>query len=54
MFDDDSDEFSLTSSASRGLQEEKVYVQHRIRENSKLLWELIANQKACFYIAGWV
>lgn len=33
-------------------QEEKVYVQHRIKENSKLLWELIANQKACFYIAG--
>lgn len=36
----------------RALQEEKVYVQHRISENSKLLWELIAKQKACFYIAG--
>lgn len=33
-------------------QEEKVYVQHRIREQAALLWELIANQQACFYIAG--
>uniref|UniRef100_A0A3Q2QA66 NADPH-dependent diflavin oxidoreductase 1 n=1 Tax=Fundulus heteroclitus TaxID=8078 RepID=A0A3Q2QA66_FUNHE len=33
-------------------QEEKVYVQHRVRENAALLWDLIANQNACFYIAG--
>lgn len=33
-------------------QEEKVYVQHRVRENGELLWDLIANKNACFYIAG--
>uniref|UniRef100_A0A672FQ65 NADPH-dependent diflavin oxidoreductase 1 n=1 Tax=Salarias fasciatus TaxID=181472 RepID=A0A672FQ65_SALFA len=33
-------------------QEEKVYVQHRVRENAALLWDLVANQNACFYIAG--
>ncbi|XP_070780851.1 NADPH-dependent diflavin oxidoreductase 1 [Enoplosus armatus] len=33
-------------------QEEKVYVQHRVRENAELLWDLIANKRACFYIAG--
>ncbi|CAN9504750.1 unnamed protein product [Ophioblennius macclurei] len=33
-------------------QEEKVYVQHRVRENAELLWDLVANQNACFYIAG--
>ncbi|XP_012708989.2 NADPH-dependent diflavin oxidoreductase 1 [Fundulus heteroclitus] len=33
-------------------QEEKVYVQHRVKENAALLWDLIANQNACFYIAG--
>ncbi|XP_041816200.1 NADPH-dependent diflavin oxidoreductase 1 [Chelmon rostratus] len=33
-------------------QEEKVYVQHRVRENPKLLWDLITNKNACFYIAG--
>lgn len=33
-------------------QEEKVYVQHRVRENAKLLWDLITNKNACFYIAG--
>uniref|UniRef100_A0A665U1H1 NADPH-dependent diflavin oxidoreductase 1 n=1 Tax=Echeneis naucrates TaxID=173247 RepID=A0A665U1H1_ECHNA len=33
-------------------QEEKVYVQHRVRENARLLWDLIANKNACFYIAG--
>ncbi|MED6276385.1 NADPH-dependent diflavin oxidoreductase 1 [Characodon lateralis] len=33
-------------------QEEKVYVQHRVRENTALLWELMTNKKACFYIAG--
>ncbi len=33
-------------------QEEKVYVQHRVRQNAELLWDLIANKSACFYIAG--
>ncbi|XP_047426278.1 NADPH-dependent diflavin oxidoreductase 1 isoform X2 [Mugil cephalus] len=33
-------------------QEEKVYVQHRVRENAALLWDLIANKNAYFYIAG--
>ncbi|XP_040012443.1 NADPH-dependent diflavin oxidoreductase 1 [Xiphias gladius] len=33
-------------------QEEKVYVQHRVKENAGLLWDLIANKSACFYIAG--
>ncbi|XP_045923314.1 NADPH-dependent diflavin oxidoreductase 1 isoform X1 [Micropterus dolomieu] len=33
-------------------QEEKVYVQHRVRENAELLWDLIANKSAYFYIAG--
>ncbi|XP_029300133.1 NADPH-dependent diflavin oxidoreductase 1 [Cottoperca gobio] len=33
-------------------QEEKVYVQDRVRENAELLWDLIANRRACFYIAG--
>ncbi|KAF3848689.1 hypothetical protein F7725_015186 [Dissostichus mawsoni] len=32
--------------------EEKVYVQQRVRENAELLWDLIANRSACFYIAG--
>ncbi|MEQ2167034.1 hypothetical protein GOODEAATRI_000087, partial [Goodea atripinnis] len=34
------------------VQEEKVYVQHRVRENTALLWELMTNKNACFYIAG--
>ncbi|KAM9323499.1 NADPH-dependent diflavin oxidoreductase 1 isoform 2-T2 [Pholidichthys leucotaenia] len=33
-------------------QEEKVYVQHRVKENGKLLWDLITDKNACFYIAG--
>ncbi|XP_029921186.1 NADPH-dependent diflavin oxidoreductase 1 [Myripristis murdjan] len=33
-------------------QEDKVYVQHRVEEQSKLLWDLIANKGAYFYIAG--
>ncbi|CAK6972512.1 NADPH-dependent diflavin oxidoreductase 1 [Scomber scombrus] len=33
-------------------QEEKVYVQQRVRENSELLWDLITNKGGCFYIAG--
>ncbi|XP_010738368.3 NADPH-dependent diflavin oxidoreductase 1 [Larimichthys crocea] len=42
---------TLVSAFSRD-QEEKVYVQHRVKENSELLWDLIANKRACFYIAG--
>ncbi|XP_049594437.1 NADPH-dependent diflavin oxidoreductase 1 isoform X2 [Syngnathus scovelli] len=33
-------------------QEEKVYVQHCLRENPELIWDLIANKGAYFYIAG--
>ncbi|KAM3600489.1 uncharacterized protein V6R79_024271 [Siganus canaliculatus] len=33
-------------------QEDKVYVQHRVKENGRLLWDLITNKNACFYIAG--
>ncbi|XP_072015905.1 NADPH-dependent diflavin oxidoreductase 1-like [Amphiura filiformis] len=33
-------------------QEDKVYVQHRIRENSAYLWDLVEKQKAWFFIAG--
>ncbi|KAM4720085.1 NADPH-dependent diflavin oxidoreductase 1 isoform 2-T2 [Anableps anableps] len=33
-------------------QEEKVYVQHRVKENAALLWDLITNKNGCFYIAG--
>ncbi|XP_061655969.1 NADPH-dependent diflavin oxidoreductase 1 isoform X2 [Phyllopteryx taeniolatus] len=33
-------------------QEEKVYVQHRVRENATLIWDMIANKGAYFYIAG--
>ncbi|KAF7688733.1 NADPH-dependent diflavin oxidoreductase 1 [Silurus meridionalis] len=33
-------------------QEDKVYVQHRLKEQAKLLWELIVNKNAFFYIAG--
>ncbi|TWW66953.1 NADPH-dependent diflavin oxidoreductase 1 [Takifugu flavidus] len=32
--------------------QEKVYVQHRVLENAKLLWDLIASKNGCFYIAG--
>ncbi|MBN3323911.1 NDOR1 oxidoreductase, partial [Atractosteus spatula] len=33
-------------------QEEKVYVQHRVRQQARLLWDLIANRAAHVYIAG--
>lgn len=42
---------TLSTAFSRD-QEEKVYVQHRVKENAELLWDLIANKNACFYIAG--
>ncbi|TVK72989.1 NADPH-dependent diflavin oxidoreductase 1 [Bagarius yarrelli] len=33
-------------------QENKVYVQHRVKEQASLLWDLTVNKKAFFYIAG--
>ncbi|XP_066222695.1 NADPH-dependent diflavin oxidoreductase 1 isoform X1 [Saccopteryx leptura] len=33
-------------------QEQKVYVQHRLRELGPLVWELLDHQGACFYLAG--
>ncbi|XP_067296248.1 NADPH-dependent diflavin oxidoreductase 1 isoform X1 [Pseudorasbora parva] len=33
-------------------QEDKIYVQHRVKEQSKLLWDLVAKKNAFFYIAG--
>ncbi|XP_046901451.1 NADPH-dependent diflavin oxidoreductase 1 isoform X1 [Hypomesus transpacificus] len=33
-------------------QEDKIYVQHRVKDQAKLLWDLIANRNAYFYIAG--
>ncbi|XP_045702066.1 NADPH-dependent diflavin oxidoreductase 1 isoform X1 [Phyllostomus hastatus] len=33
-------------------QEQKVYVQHRLRERGPLVWELLDRQGACFYLAG--
>ena len=42
----------LAGSAPCFLQEEKVYVQHRIRENRKLVWELLSSGSARVYLAG--
>ncbi|XP_072908245.1 NADPH-dependent diflavin oxidoreductase 1 [Hemitrygon akajei] len=33
-------------------QDHKIYVQHRIKENGAVIWDLIGNKKAYFYIAG--
>uniref|UniRef100_A0A673BCC1 NADPH-dependent diflavin oxidoreductase 1 n=1 Tax=Sphaeramia orbicularis TaxID=375764 RepID=A0A673BCC1_9TELE len=44
-------QLSLFTAFSRD-QEEKVYVQHRVLENAKLLQDLIVNKSAYFYIAG--
>ncbi|XP_069790684.1 NADPH-dependent diflavin oxidoreductase 1 isoform X2 [Narcine bancroftii] len=33
-------------------QDHKIYVQHRIRENGAVIWDLIRNRKAHFYMAG--
>ncbi|XP_054582746.1 NADPH-dependent diflavin oxidoreductase 1 isoform X2 [Eptesicus fuscus] len=33
-------------------QERKVYVQHRLREQGPLVWELLDRHGACFYLAG--
>lgn len=42
----------VMSSVPVSLQEEKVYVQHRIRENRKLVWELLSSGNAHIYLAG--
>nr|KAF6434019.1 NADPH dependent diflavin oxidoreductase 1 [Molossus molossus] len=34
------------------LQEQKVYVQHRLRERGPLVWELLDRRGACFCLAG--
>lgn len=41
----------LFSAFSRD-QEEKIYVQHRVKEKAALIWDLIINRMASFYIAG--
>ncbi|XP_018422764.1 PREDICTED: NADPH-dependent diflavin oxidoreductase 1 [Nanorana parkeri] len=33
-------------------QEDKIYVQHRIKENAAYLWDLINRKQAYFYLAG--
>lgn len=33
-------------------REDKVYVQHKIKEFGKIVWEALDKRKACFYIAG--
>ncbi|KAM9327009.1 NADPH-dependent diflavin oxidoreductase 1 [Gastrophryne carolinensis] len=33
-------------------QEDKIYVQHQIKENAAYLWDLIHAKQACFYLAG--
>lgn len=34
------------------MQEHKIYVQHLIKEHGDVVWDLIRNKKANFYIAG--
>ena len=33
-------------------QDQKVYVQHRMEEEGRLVWEWIQQRKACIFIAG--
>lgn len=33
-------------------QEDKIYVQHKLLENSSLVWDLLVNKHGWFYIAG--
>ncbi|CAG5115516.1 unnamed protein product [Candidula unifasciata] len=33
-------------------QDEKIYVQHRLRENGSLVWKMIHEERASFFIAG--
>ncbi|XP_071036381.1 NADPH-dependent diflavin oxidoreductase 1 [Parasteatoda tepidariorum] len=48
---EEKDMLTLFTAFSRD-QEDKVYVQHKIVENSTLLWELINHKLAYVYIAG--
>ena len=34
-------------------QEHKIYVQHKLLENSSLIWNLLAHKQGWFYIAGY-
>ena len=34
-------------------QEEKIYVQHKLLENSSLIWDLLTHKQGWFYIAGY-
>lgn len=42
----------LRPSPAPALQEQKVYVQHRLREFGPLVWELLEGRGAHFYLAG--
>ncbi|KFZ58594.1 NADPH-dependent diflavin oxidoreductase 1, partial [Antrostomus carolinensis] len=42
----------VTKTAFSRDQEEKVYVQHRIQENRRLVWELLSSGSAHVYLAG--
>ncbi|EHH23640.1 hypothetical protein EGK_07147 [Macaca mulatta] len=44
--------FSREQALFSALQEQKVYVQHRLRELGSLVWELLDRQGAYFYLAG--
>lgn len=33
-------------------QDEKVYVQHRLRENSSAVWQMLEKEKGYFYVCG--
>lgn len=48
---EDSGFLTLVTAFSRE-QEQKVYVQHRLRESGPLLWELLDRQHAHFFLAG--
>jgi len=43
--------FKVVTAFSRD-QADKIYVQHRIKENSKMVWDIIHNQGGFVYIAG--
>lgn len=32
----------------------KIYVQHLIEQDAKLVWEILNNQRGCIYISGYV
>ncbi|KAJ8285721.1 hypothetical protein GJAV_G00030160 [Gymnothorax javanicus] len=44
-------QLTLLTAFSRD-QEDKIYVQHRVKEQAALLWDLITNHNGHFYIAG--